>query len=53
MKKQDKQIGTYELDEFEQYIHLWNVIPGGSGKGIVLLRKIVDSIQADNYSDWL
>ena len=47
MKKQKEQ---HQLDEFEDNCHLWNIVPGGSGNGIVLLRKIVDSIQHDNYS---
>jgi hypothetical protein len=48
-KQQEKQI--YDLDDFEHYCHLWNIVPGGSqGLGIVQLRKIVDSIQANNYS---
>ena len=46
-KQQDK----HEIDQFEDYCHLWNIVPGGSGKGIALLRKIVDKIQNDNYSD--
>ena len=49
MKKQQEQ-EIYELEEFSQQVHLWNLIPGGSGKPIVMLRKIVDSIQAENYS---
>ena len=41
-KQQEQQKEIYELDDFEKYCHLWNIIPGGSGKGIALLRKIVD-----------
>ncbi len=51
MKKQKEQQEQHEIDEFEQYAHLWNIVPGGQGKGVVLLRKIVDSIQADNYAN--
>jgi len=47
MKNQKEQ---HQLDEFENHCHLWNIIPGGQGKGVVLLRRIVDSIQIDNYS---
>lgn len=47
MKNQKEK---HQLDEFEDHCHLWNIVPGGSGKGIVLLRKIVDAIQHDNYS---
>lgn len=46
----NKQKEKHQLDEFEDHCHLWNIVPGGNGKGIVLLRKIVDSIQHDNYS---
>lgn len=45
MKKQAKQ---YEISEFEEYAHLWNIVPGGNG--IILLRKIVDSIQ-NNFNE--
>jgi len=51
MKKQEEQKIKYELKDFESQCHLWNLVPGGSGKGVVKLRKIVDSIQADNYSN--
>lgn len=51
MKKQEEQKVVYELDDFQHHCHLWNILSGGSGKGIVLLRKIVDSIQTDNYSN--
>ncbi len=39
---------TYELEDFENYCHLWN-LNGLSGEGITLLRKIVDSIHSNNY----
>lgn len=48
MKKQEEQ-NIYELADFENHCHLWNIIPGGSGNSIALLREIVDSIQYDNY----
>ena len=48
MKKQEQNI--YEIDDFEFHCNLWNIVPGGSGKDIVLLRKIVDAMQSDNYS---
>lgn len=48
-KKQEKeQQVIYELNDFENHCHLWNIIVGGSGKGLVLLRKIVDAIQSDS-----
>jgi len=51
MEKQKEHKVIYELDDFEHYCHLWNIVPGGSkGLGIVQLRKIVDSIQANSYS---
>jgi hypothetical protein len=48
MKKQKEQ---HQLDEYENHCHLWNIVPGGKGAGIVLLRKVVDAIQHDNYSE--
>jgi hypothetical protein len=45
--KQEK----HNLHEFNRYTNLWNIIPGGSGKGIVLLRKILDAIQYCNYEN--
>src|SRR3989337_2245819 len=47
MKAQEQ---LYEIEDFPNFCHLWNIVPGGSGKGIVFLRKIVDSINANNYS---
>jgi hypothetical protein len=41
---------NHKLHEFCSHVNLWNVVPGGSGKGIVLLRKAVDSIHNGNYS---
>lgn len=53
MKKQEEEQkqDIYELEDFEKYAHLWNIVPGGSGKGVVLLRNIVDSIQADKHDN--
>jgi hypothetical protein len=52
MKKQEEeQKVTYDLDEFDSHCHLWNIVPGGTGKAIVKLRKIVDSIQSENYTN--
>ncbi len=51
MKKQKEQEEKYEISDFETHCHLWNIVPGGSGKGIVTLRKIVDAIQNDNYTN--
>ena len=51
MKKQKKQQEYHELDEFEDYCNLWTIFSGGSGRAIVFLRKLVDCIQSDNYSN--
>jgi AAA+ superfamily predicted ATPase len=52
MKKHDEeQKVVYELDDFEKQCHLWSIVPGGSGKGIIKLRKIIDSIQSENYTN--
>jgi hypothetical protein len=51
MKKQEEQKVIYDLDDFENQCHLWSIVPGGSGKGIVKLRKIIDSIQSGNYTN--
>ena len=48
MDKKTKE--KHDIDEFEEYAHLWNVVPGGKGEGIVLLRKVVDSIQ-NNFNE--
>ncbi len=50
MKKQ-QQKETHELYQFQDHCHLFNIFSGESGKRLELLRKIVDSIQNDNYSD--
>jgi len=53
MKKQEEeqQEEIYEIDDFEENCHLWNIVPGGQGKGIVLLRTIIDSIQNNNHKN--
>ena len=48
MDKKTKE--KHDIDEFEEYAHLWNLVPGGKGEGIVLLRKVVDSIQ-NNFNE--
>ncbi len=50
MKKQKEQQQIYEIEDFQNLCHLWSIVPGGNGKGILLLRKLVDSIQANSYS---
>lgn len=47
-KTQEKQI--YDLDDFPNHCHLWSIVSGGDSKGILLLRKLVDSVQANSYS---
>ena len=47
MKKQEHK-NIYEISDFENHCHLWNIIL--NDKAIVMLRKIVDAIQSDNYS---
>ena len=49
--KQEMKQEQHQISEYEDHCHLWNLVPGGSGKGIVMLRKIVDAIQHDNYSN--
>ncbi len=49
MEETQKQ-QLYEIDDFQNLCHLWSIVPGGNGKGILLLRKLVDAIQANNYS---
>ena len=52
MKKQKEQHDIYELNDFKNRCHLWNIISGGnSDKAILKLRKIVDSIQSENYTN--
>jgi len=38
------------IDKFEEHVHLWNLLSPGSGKAIVLLRRIVDAYHTDNYT---
>lgn len=49
MKKQIKQPEPHQLEQFEDYINLFTLIPGGSGNGVVMLRKIVDSIHSSSF----
>jgi len=51
MKKQQiKKIEHHELEQFEDCVNIFTLISGGSGKGVALLRKIVDSIHANSCS---
>ena len=51
MKKQKKQQEQHRLDQFLDCSNLWTITPSGTGRTIELLQKIVDSIQAENYSN--
>lgn len=42
-KKTEQTKTNRDIDDFEQDIHLWNMISGGSAKGLMLLRKVVDA----------
>lgn len=43
-----KHKDVYELEDYENHCHLWNIFAGGNS--LVLLRKIVDSIHYNNYA---
>jgi hypothetical protein len=43
MQKNEQIIKT--IDDFEIDATLWNIFTGGSGKALILLKKIVDSVQ--------
>ena len=51
MKKQVKQSEPHQLEQFEDYINLFALIPGGSGNGVVLLRKMVDSLHSTSNTN--
>lgn len=42
-----KQQTQYEIEDFENHINLWNI---PSSSGIILLQKIVDSIQYNQFN---
>ena len=44
MKKQEEQNQIVSVDEFDETVSLFQLIPAGSGKGISHLKVIVDSI---------
>jgi hypothetical protein len=49
-KQQEQQTEKkHQLSDFIEHINLFNIVPGGDGKAITLLKTIVDSIQATNY----
>jgi hypothetical protein len=49
MNETTKQSEPHNFEEFEEYVNLFTLIPGGTGNGIVLLRKILDSIQSPSF----
>jgi len=50
MKKSDAKKVIRNIDEFDESISLYQLIPAGKGKGIMLLKKIVDQVHQDKYS---
>ena len=48
-KIQQKQQEQYKFEEFEQHVNLYNFIPAGDGKSIVLLRNIAEASQAGHF----
>ena len=50
MKKQKEQQQVYEIDDFQNHCNLWNIVSGGDSSGILMLRTLVDSIQATSYA---
>ena len=51
MKKSTQKKIITDISAFDETISLYNLLAGGSGKGIILLRKLVDQIQNDNYEN--
>lgn len=45
MKKQKEQKKIVDLDQFDQTVSLWQLLPSGAGRGLKRLKIIVDSIQ--------
>ena len=49
MKKSDAKKIVRHIDEFENSVSLYNLLAGGSGKAVILLKKMVDQVQNDNF----
>lgn len=49
MKKTQNTI-LKTVNDFEREVHLYRLVTGGTGKALVLLRKLADKIHQDNYS---
>ena len=47
MKKQQEQKQIVDLDQFDQTVSLWQLLPSGAGRGLKRLKIIVDSVQND------
>ncbi|AQT68248.1 hypothetical protein STSP2_01404 [Anaerohalosphaera lusitana] len=51
MKNTRQQKILKPLDDFDEAVSLWNIMPSGSGKAVQLLRKIVDQVHEDRFSN--
>ena len=49
MKKQKDRQPIKNIDEYEQYVNLSNLISGGNQKSHTKLRKIIDQIETDRF----
>lgn len=49
--KNTKQNIIRSLNEFDDEVNLYRLISGGESKGLITLRKIVDKIHSDAYSN--
>ena len=50
MKKSTGKKVIRDIGEFDESISLYQLVPGGRGKGIMFLKRIVDQIHQDKYS---
>jgi len=49
MQKPTRKIVRH-IDEFEETVSLYQLIPAGQGKGITFLKKLVDQVHNDSFS---
>ncbi len=49
MKKIEHQQEQYKFEEFEQHINLFNTVPAGNGKSIMLLKNIAEASLSDYF----
>ncbi len=47
--KETQQEQTYQFDEFDNHVNLWNLVSPGSGKCLDMLRHIEEGIHAANF----